>query len=348
MLGDDDLPYPDRPGLLSMSFFRPPSDELLEMGPRPYPATIDAVGSLGCSPVFSEGRFCAACHYGKFSDVLIYGSYEEWLKSIYGQKYIPSGNEEPKENPDYRSCQDCHMLSPEQIGDTLPGDRTACSERNLKSWHFDHNMMKYSPDPDNPSQETPALIKEAAELTVTEPSLEGDQIRVKVKVENVGAGHKFPTDSPLRHLILVVEARDEYDNLLRQLAGPVIPAWGGEMNETEDYAGQPGEIYANILKDKDTSTAPTVAYWNPIEPLSQGSDTRLRPREPVYSEYVFAAPSYTSTLITVKLIYRYAFIELARQKGWDRPDITVASRVWECTMFTDPPGFECEHKIESD
>lgn len=347
ILGDDKLPYTDRPGVLSMSFVRPNFTELFVVGPRPYPLTKDASAKQTCSPVFSESEFCAACHYGKFSDVEIYGSYREWLDSPYSLKYLDSGNgEKTKENKDYRSCQDCHMLSPGQIGDTLPSQRSACSETNLNFRDFNHNMMKYGPDPKNPSQEIPLLIKDAAKLTVVEPSIEGEQIIVRVTVENVGAGHKFPTDSPLRHLILVVEAKDENGTLLTQVDGPRIPSWGGGGNQAEDYAGHPGEVYANILKDKDTNIAPTVAYWNPTDPLSQGSDTRLIPKQPKYSEYSFAAPAYGFTAITVKLMYRYAFIELARQKGWNRPDILVTSEDWECNRLTDPVVFDCEPKVE--
>ena len=123
--------------------------------------------------------------------------------------------------------------------------------------------------------------------------------------------------------------------------------WGGVGNQAEDYAGRPGEIYANILKDKDTNIAPTVAYWNPTERLSQNSDTRLLPRHPTYSEYSFAAPSYGLAVIRVRLMYRYAFIELSRQKGWNRLDVPVtSSETWECNRLTDPVVFDCEPKVE--
>ena len=343
VLGNDRLPYVDRPGVLSMAFLRPTSFNPFSVGPRAYDLNQDPEARSTCSPVFSESRFCAACHYGKFSDVEIYTSYKEWLDSPYSHKYMDSGS--GNENRAYRSCQDCHMLSPGQVGDTLPSERAACTKTNLNFRDFNHNLMKYGPDPDNPSQEIPLLIRDAATLTV-EPIMDEGRIRVNVTVVNTGAGHRFPTDSPLRHLILFVEAKDRNDTLLTQVGGPTIPLWGGLGNQAEDYAGRPGQIYANILKDKDTNIAPTVAYWNPAEPISPDSDTRLIPGQPVLSEYSFATPSYGMALIRVKLIYRYAFIDLARQKGWNRPDILVTSEEWECTRFTDPTSFRCEPELE--
>jgi len=296
---------------LSFSFARPHSGQRFYVGPLvdPKPEALPILDeneiNATCFPVFSESKFCAACHHGKFFDTVIYNSYGEWLESPYGQKNIVSGDGKViKENTNYRSCQDCHMLYPEQIEQTLPSERDACSKTNLNFRDFNHNLMKYGPDPDNPSQEIPLSVKEAATLTV-QPIMEEGIIRVTVTVVNTGAGHRFPTDSPLRHLILLVEAKDQNGTLLAQMGGPIIPLWGGVGNQAEDYAGRPGEIYANILKDKDTNVAPTAAYWNPTQPISQASDTRLIPGQPVQREYSFTAPSYGSSLITVKLIYRY-------------------------------------------
>jgi len=314
LLGNDLLPFVDHPGVSSLSFARPYPDQLLYTGPLADHKPENPQIITTCSPVFSESKFCAACHYGKFFDTVIYNSYGEWLVSPYSQK----------ENPNYRSCQDCHMLSPEQIGQTLPSERDACSKANLNFRDFNHNMMKYGPDPDSPSQEIPLLVRDAATINIGAIKEEG-KIKVKVIVENTGAGHKFPTDSPLRHLILVVEARDENDTPLAQVEGPVIPAWGGDGNQLEDYAGRPGVIYANVLKDKDTNISPTAAYWNPTVPAWPGSDTRLIPGQPVRSDYSFVAPSKGDTIVTARLIYRYAFIDIIRQKGWPLKDVPVIS-----------------------
>jgi hypothetical protein len=68
---------------------------------------------------------------------------------------------------------------------------------------------------------------------------------------------------------------------------------------------------------------PAVAYWNPTVPAWEGSDTRLEPYKDTVSEYFFIAPTQGGVTIQAKLIYRYAFIDLIRQKGWPLQDILV-------------------------
>ena len=311
LLGQDGRPFAERPGILSFLFNRPSLDQVFHIGPlidlKPENPNVSAT----CSPVFSESRFCAACHYGKFFDTVIYNSYGEWLNSSYSNR----------ETSNFRSCQDCHMPSAQEVGNTPPRARAACSAENLNFRNFNHNMMdRYNNNGD------PDLVKNAARIEITARKEDG-KINVAVRVQSVDVGHKFPTDSPLRHLILVVAAKDRNDTPLAQVGGPMIPLWGGNGDTAEDYAGRPGEIYANILQDKDTSLSPTVAYWNPTLPAWGGSDTRLKPGEPTQSEYSFSVPLNGEATITARLIYRYAFIDIIRQKGWTPKDFDVTTPV---------------------
>ena len=305
------LPFVERPGILSFSLVRPAGGFQFIAGPWSHLANSTSDFKRTCAPVFSESEFCAPCHYGKFSGVEIYASYKEWLDSPYSQ---------PDQN--FRSCQDCHMASPEPIGSTVPSQRGACSESNLTFRDFSHNMMDYGPeDPNNPLSRTiPRMVKKAGTVTIEQIVLAEGQVTFTVKVLNTGAGHKFPTDSPLRHLILLVEVRDANGTPLTQVSGPVIPRVGDV-----EFAGYPGEIYANLLKDRDTSTIPTIAYWNPVEPAWQGSDTRLVPAVPRYSTYSFARPVSGSFEITARLIYRNAFSDIADNKLWTPTDIEAAA-----------------------
>ncbi|HLO17118.1 MAG TPA: hypothetical protein VK206_19950 [Anaerolineales bacterium] len=322
------LPYDDRPGVLSMSFLRPISDQQFNYGPLAYQSILGMNAKTTCFPIYSESKFCAACHYGKFANTLVYGSYKEWLDSSYSKP----------ENPNYRTCQDCHMLDETQITNTLPNERAACSEANVKFSNFSHNMMKYGSDPENPPRQIPLLVKDAAQLKL-EPVLSAGQINIKVTVQSIGVGHKFPTDSPLRHLILLVEAIDGRGNRLTQSGGPMVPVWA-----VPDYGGYPGQIFANIFKDKDTNLAPSFAYWNPVETGWDGADTRLVPGVPVQNTYSFAAPYDGSATITAKLIYRKAFLNVATKKGWplDNLDVQVTQAVMDCTGFgADPQTITC-------
>ena len=307
-LDEHQLPYVERPGILSFSFVRPTPGLQFIAGPGSHLAISNPNIKRTCAPFFSESKFCAACHYGKFSGVEIYASYKEWLGSPYSQP-----------NQNHRSCQDCHMPSAESIGNTLPSERGACSEPNQKFRDFSHNMMKYGPDPDNTLRTIPLIVKDAATIAIDKIVLGGGQVTFGVTVVNSGAGHKFPTDSPLRHLILLVEVKDVNNNSLTQVGGPMIPKVGDS-----DYVGYPGQIYANLLKDKDTNSIPTMAYWNPVDPAWQNADTRLVPGVPVRSEYAFATPSNGSFVITARLIYRNAFSDIAIKKKWIIVDIEAA------------------------
>ena len=300
------LPYVDRPGILSFSFLRPNTGGQFAAGPWSHLAISNTEMRRTCSPIFSESSFCAPCHYAKFSGVEVYASYKEWLESSYS---LP--------NQSFRSCQDCHMQSPLVIQNTTPiAARGACSPENTSFQDFSHNMMKR----DNIGD--PILIQGAATVTIS-ANREDGKIKVNVNVVNTAAGHKFPTDSPLRHLILIVEARDQNGVMLSQVDGPRIPDWGGTGGSPQDYAGRPGMIYANILKDKDTSMVPSVAYWNLTVPAWQGSDTRLLPNQDTPSQYFFVAPSQGDVKITAQLFYRSAFMDILRKKGLSPDDILV-------------------------
>jgi hypothetical protein len=148
----------------------------------------------------------------------------------------------------------------------------------------------------------------------TTARLEGDKVLVEVSITNDKTGHNVPTDSPLRHLILVVQATDVTSNVLSLHDGPQLPDWTG------NYAGQPGQSYAQILKDEWTGESPTGAFWRPIEVVS---DTRLAAMTTDTSRYTFAAPTTGAINVEARLIYRRAFQQLMEWKGWTDPDIVM-------------------------
>lgn len=346
LVGEDGLPFTERPGILSFSLLRPNSGDLFYIGPltdhKPQIPQNPAIplNVAACSPIFSESRFCAACHYGKFYETVIYNSYGEWLDSVYSKKESEAALASQRNvNTKYRSCQDCHMPSSQAAAGTSLKARAACSGENRSFRDFSHNMMNRD------QNGIPALVQNAAVINMTAITEDG-KIKVTVAVTNTRAGHKFPTDSPLRHLILLIEAKDRKDTLLAQVEGPMIPVWGGVGDHAEDYGGRPGVIYANLLKDKDTNISPTAAYWNPTIPAWPGSDTRLMPGEATLSKYSFVAPSNGSVTVTARLIYRYAFIDIIRQKEWNRPDVLVTSSAWECNRLPDPVDLDCKPKVE--
>ena len=153
----------------------------------------------------------------------------------------------------------------------------------------------------------------------------GDEVVVQVDITNDNTGHHIPTDSPLRHLILLIDATDADGNRLSQLSGPEIPGWGGVGEPDQGYfAGLPGSVYAKVLQELWTEVSPSGAYWNPTRVIS---DNRIAAFETASSTYIFASPVPGTTRVEVTLLFRRAFIQLMDQKGWDVPDIIMAQEV---------------------
>ena len=164
------------------------------------------------------------------------------------------------------------------------------------------------------------LLQNAVSLTA-EAHQDRDQLIIDVSVENDQTGHHVPTDSPLRHLILLVEATGENSDPLILKDGPVIPDWGG-IGDPEDgyYAGLPGKTYAKILQEIWTEITPSGAYWNPTRIKS---DNRLAAFETDTSSYTFVLDSDGEANIRVSLLFRRAFKDMMDQKSWDVPDILM-------------------------
>jgi hypothetical protein len=250
------------------------------------------------------------------------------------------------------------MAAPNRPVTGDPRERQICSTFNIESRDYNHNMMNFGHDEDL-NQEIPRMIRDAATIDADfeyDPS-KRNWLTITARVKSQGVGHRFPTDSPLRHLILVIEVRDERDTLLAQVAGNSIPSWAGTGSAAPDrplvqpHGGMPGTIFANLLMEEDTSISPTAAYWNEtrlawvgdlnVDPTDH-SDTRLYPGRENVSKYSFEVPDRGDVRVTIRLIYRFAFYELMQQKGWDRPDIEVVSRQWLCDRSQHRGTFDCQ------
>lgn len=298
------LPYANKPGISSMRLYRPDDGEQLFFG-----TYDDVTRRVTYLPLEEESAFCAPCHYGVFGGVVghnevvggveIYNSYGEWLDSPYS---------DPETG---QTCQDCHMLPLDQDYFVFP--EQGGLSRDYKPVH-DHYM---------PGASDEALLQNSVTMTAT-ARLEGGEVWVEVSITNDKTGHHVPTGTPLRHMILVLEAVDAAGDRLALLSGPSLPAWTG------NYAGQPGRYYAKILEDEWTGEVPTASYWRDIRLVE---DTRLAAFATDVSQYAFAAPTDGPFTVEARLIFRRAFQQLMEWKGWDDPDILM-----EEATLTLPPG----------
>jgi hypothetical protein len=298
-----ETPYRGMPGVLSMDIRRPfPADKdryQLFFGTFDDDNVPQEDTRL---PIIAQSEFCAPCHFGVFWDTVVYNSYGEWLASPYS---------DPKTG---KTCQDCHTPAPTTLNGkplTNVAPEKGGVERNPQSIHA-HTF---------PGASSKDLLQNALTMTA-EAHRQGDRIVVNVSLTNDKTGHDIPTDSPLRQMILLVEAKDDQNNLLALLEGETVPEWGGMGDPQRGYyAGLPGKAFAKVLSELWTEISPSGAYWNHTQLLS---DNRLAALVTDTSQYTFNGPAQGGATVRVRLLYRRAYRSLADQKGWDIPDILMA------------------------
>jgi hypothetical protein len=283
------LPFEDMPGVLSYEFRRPNEGKQFFAGP------FDdiAPGLDTFSLLQKQSQFCAPCHYGGFQGTVIYNSFGEWLDSAYSD---PTSTGK-------KTCQDCHMPTGRTCLFALPekGGRVR-DPATIASHQMPGSLDKRH-------------LQSAASLHMTTQKANG-RVFLEVRVKNKGAGHHLPTGIPLRHIMLVVTAKDAQGRSLPQRSGPRLPPWTG------DFAGRPGRAYAKLLEELGTRRYPTAAFWRPTRIIT---DNRLPALQTDVSLYAFEASAEGPIRAEARLIYRRAFQELTAQKGWVVPDILMAS-----------------------
>jgi hypothetical protein len=292
------LPLADRPGIVSMKLYRPQDGDQVFFGPFG-----DVSRRVSYSPLQEKSEFCAPCHYGVFGGVvgdgqvtggtLIYNSYGEWLDSPYSN---------PRTG---KTCQQCHMPVLDTKVSVFP--QQGGIEREYVNLH-DHRM---------PGAADEQLLQNSVTMN-SQAWRSANNLEVLVRITNDQAGHHIPTDAPIREMILVVEAVDAAGKPLALKQGPVLPDYSG------NYAGQPGKSFAKILKDEWTGETPTAAYWRPVTIVE---DTRLAAMATDATRYTFAMASGEAAQVRVKLVFRRAFEQLAKQKGWNDPDILMEESI---------------------
>ncbi len=288
------LPNDNMPGVISYKFRRPFDGHQFFAGPFDDVAP----GEDTYSAVQKESQYCASCHFGSFWDVQIYNSYGEWLESPYSA------------GPYKLTCQDCHM--PTGLSDHFAAIDKGGFIRNPETIRS-HRMLGIRDE---------EFMRNAVSLDA-DAILEDNRIALTVEITNDNTGHHIPTDSPLRHLILLVEAKDEQGETLELFDGPLLPDWCGKGDPLNGYyAGMPGMAYAKILREHWTEKEPTGSYWMQTKIVT---DNRIKAFETASSEYIFSLPQNGNVSVSIRLIYRRAFIELKDQKGWEIPDMTLAS-----------------------
>ncbi len=271
-----------RAGIRAVDLRRPPFGRQAIFGP------FDDVprGRDVFAPVFTESRYCAACHQQRIGNVPVYSEFEEWQQSRYAAAGV--------------SCQSCHMRrdgSATTMSDLGPG-RIERAASTLSSHRF-HDARSLR------------LIADAVKTSIV-ADRRGGFLDVTFTVANSGAGHHLPTGSPMRHMILVVEAEAD-GRSLDLTEGPILPDWTGP-----GFAGRPGYAYAKRLLDATGMPAP------PWRATAMESDTRIPADGEDRTTYRFRADGAGSIRITARLAIRRTFAAWADAAGVETGEIEVA------------------------
>lgn len=244
-------------------------------------------GEDAYSPLYRDSRYCASCHEGVIFGVHVYSTFSEWQAS-------PARRQG-------QQCQDCHMKPTGRLSNIAPGHGGIQRDPRTLSNHrfFDGSQEE--------------MLRRAVQASADfERGRDGVQARVRLWVE--GVGHRLPTGFVDRHLVLIVEGLDAAGHALTPRSGPKLPPPAGA-----ELAGQPGRLYARLLRDFDGNSP--VPFWLavPDPPL----DTRLVPGEVDTMRFEFPA---ALARLRLRVVYRRFWPETVRRKHWPDRAVRVLER----------------------
>lgn len=225
-------------------------------GPQygPYENASSPAHPSSYSELHTRAEFCAGCHELKNSfGVLVLGTYSEWKESQYAQQEI--------------HCQNCHM--PKVFGEPIVDPRVKKSELHMTAHEFlgGHSEINL---------QNAATIESRVEL-------EKGEALVTVFVTNAESGHKLPTGTPVRKVVLSVKLFDKNDKKIAQ----------GE------------KVYQKVLVDRSGNIL-KESYKMILEGTSILSDNRLAPKETRVEKFKFELPpEIESFSADISLRYQY-------------------------------------------
>ncbi|MEO7994429.1 MAG: hypothetical protein ABI743_08515, partial [bacterium] len=214
----------------------------------PYQDGLAASHVIEFSRLHTKSEFCKSCHQKTNAlGVPVYNAYNEWFDSPYAQDVNES------------TCQSCHMQS-------MHGK--AAIQGDQREAVYSH---KFSGAHDR------AFLSQAATVDAA-VNVDGSNLFVDCKVTNEKAGHNFPTDSPLRELVLIVRLKGPNGETL----------WQGKR------------VYSKVWGDADGNV--TFNQWDAAQVLA---DTSLRSRETRKESFQVPLPQVDGQMyITAQLFFR--------------------------------------------
>jgi hypothetical protein len=202
---------------------------------------------------FASSMLCKPCHqFTNEHGLEVLSTYDEWQSSPYPGRSV--------------TCQNCHMrnISGKVVDPKVA--RVASSVVNLHEMPGGHSMIE---------------LNRALQAQIT-AQRHGNAVDVNVQVTNRGAGHKLPTGSPLRSIVMVVH---------------VDGGTGRTQTGTRTYSRV-------VVDENNQEPNDEAAIW--LRGTRVVRDDRLAPGERRVEKFSFTMPANTPVRAVAKFYYRYA------------------------------------------
>ena len=232
------------------------------------------------SDLHTKAEFCATCHNvtHPFNRLAVERTYDEWRDSSYNGEGV--------------TCQSCHMsLGPGMSENPGQSARDGKARPHIFAHTFigaNVTLHKYFNEEDR-ALDAKRMLQSAATIQfIDAPDVvqAGHTLVMKMRVENVGAGHKLPTGFP--------EGREVWvDFQVRDDGGREMYRLGAIKN---GHTEQGTKSFKAILGDRNGKVV-DLNIWEADRILS---DTRILPKGFADVEYVVQVPRcYKGTLTLV-------------------------------------------------
>jgi len=226
----------------------------------PFGDTTSPKHLTAFSPVHETSELCGGCHdLVAKNGTVIMGTYTEWKEGPYAARGV--------------QCQDCHMPTVKDVT-TVKAEVKASTRRvNKHDLQGGHSVEQ---------------LQRATKVEIIEVTKAPDAVLVRVRVTNVGSGHKVPTGIPTRKLLLTGQLKDARGAVLRE--------------ETIRYQKVLGDAQRTPLEtDADVFLRASTLL----------SDNRLAPQESRIEQFVFpVTPNMTQDQVMGRTYQRNLNVEV--------------------------------------
>ncbi|MFL6711372.1 MAG: multiheme c-type cytochrome [Sulfurifustis sp.] len=282
----------------------------------PFNDAVSPYHDTAFSKLHTQSEFCGQCHdvTHPFNRLPVERTYSEWRDSPYAGMGV--------------QCQDCHM-KPKQ-GKATPFSKER--DRIYTHYFVGGNVLvtkMIGGENDMHSARAVEMLKSAAKVEIFPPEklIAGKTNRVRVRVTNVGAGHKLPTGFP--------EGREMWvDFKVVNEKGDVLYRLGAVKNgHTEEGT----RTFKVALGDKNGN----IVDLNVLEADRVLWDTRIEPKGYKDVEYLFSLPeNVTGKLRVIADVNYWGFSQefLDHLMGKDAPKAQIVQMTTANTTLAVEPA----------